>query len=74
MIPLNYEAINRTTISIDLAAKQAKGKEAKSWSKLVPPLYHQHAKVFSKEEAKQLPPHHKWDHAIVVTCSRNAYC
>ena len=52
MIPLEYEAINKTTISTDLAAKQAEGKEAKNWSELVPPPYHQHAKVFSKEEAK----------------------
>ena len=56
MIPLEYKAINKTTISTNLAAKQAKGKEAKSWSKLVPPPYHHHTKVFSKEEAKQLPP------------------
>ena len=35
MIPLEYEAINKTTISTDLAAKQVEGKEAKSWSKLV---------------------------------------
>jgi hypothetical protein len=40
MIPLEYEAINKTTISTDLAAKQVKGKEAKSWSELVPPPYH----------------------------------
>ena len=38
MIPLEYEAINKTTISTDLAAKQAEGKEAKSWSELVPPV------------------------------------
>ena len=67
MIPLEYEAINKTTISTNLAAKQAEGKEAKNWSKLIPPLYHQHAKVFSKEEAKQLPPHRKWNHALVLT-------
>ena len=67
MIPLECEAINKTTISTDLASKQAEGKEAKSWSELIPPPYHQHAKVFSKEEAKRLPPHHKWDHAIVLT-------
>ena len=67
MIPLECEAINKTTISTDLATKQAEGKEAKSWSELVPPPYHQHAKVFSKEEAKRLPPHRKWDHAIVLT-------
>ena len=66
MIPLECEAINKTTISTDLAAKQAGGKEVKSWSELVPPPYYQHAKVFSKEEAKRLPPHHKWDHAIVL--------
>ena len=52
MIPLKCEAINKTTISTDLPAKQVEAKEAKSWSKLVPPSYHQHAKVFSKEEAK----------------------
>ena len=52
MIPLECEAINKTTISTNLAAKQAEGKKAKSWSKLIPPLYHQHAKVLSKEEAK----------------------
>ena len=67
MIPLKCEAINKTTISTDLAAKQVEGKEAKSWSKLVPPPYHQYAKVFSKEETKRLPPHRKWDHAIVLT-------
>ena len=39
MIPLECEAINKTTISTDLAAKQAEGKEAKSWSELVPPCY-----------------------------------
>ena len=55
MIPLKCEAINKTTISINLAAKQVEAKEAKNWSDLVPPPYHQHAKVFSKEEAKQLP-------------------
>ena len=52
MIPFNCETINKTTISTDLATKQVEGKEARSWSKLVPPPYHQHAKVFSKEEAK----------------------
>ena len=67
MIPLECEAINKTTISINLAAKQVEGKKAKSWFELVPPSYHQHAKVFSKEEAKRLPPHRKWDHAIVLT-------
>ena len=67
MIPLECKAINKTTISTDLATKQAEGKVAKSWSELVPPPYHQHAKVFSNEEAKRLPPHHKWDHAIVLT-------
>ena len=67
MIPLKCKAINKTTISTNLPVKQVKEKEAKSWSKLVPPSYHQHAKVFSKEEAKWLPPHHKWDHAIVLT-------
>ena len=67
MIPLECKAINKTTISTDLAAKQVEGKEAKSWSELVPPLYHQYTKVFSKEEAKRLPPHRKWDHAIVLT-------
>ena len=69
MIPLECEQINKTTISTNLATKQAEGKEAKGWSKLIPPPYHQHAKVFSKEEAKQPPPHHKWDHAIVLTAS-----
>ena len=67
MIPLKCKAINKTTISTDLAAKQAEEKKEKSWFKLVPPSYHQHAKVFSKEEAKQLPPHCKWDHAIALT-------
>ena len=42
MIPLECEAINKTTISTNLAAKQVEGKEAKSWSELVPPPYHQH--------------------------------
>ena len=41
--------INKTTFFTDLAAKQAEEKEVKDWSDLVPPLYHQHAKVFSKE-------------------------
>ena len=67
MIPLECKAINKTTISTNLAARQVEGKEARSWSKLVPPPYYQHAKVFSKEEAKWLPPHYKWDYAIVLT-------
>ena len=35
MIPLEYEAINKTTITTNQTAKQVEGKEAKSWSKLV---------------------------------------
>jgi hypothetical protein len=51
-ISIQPEAINKITISTELAAKEAEGQEKKDWSELVPSAYHHHAKVFSKKAAE----------------------
>ncbi|KAG5332433.1 hypothetical protein C0989_007046 [Termitomyces sp. Mn162] len=33
-------------------------------SEVVPPEYHEFTDVFSEESAKELPPHHSYDHKI----------
>jgi len=50
--------VARTTVSTTLAkAEQPKNVE-------IPPEFHQYSKVFSDEEAQQLPKHQLWDHKI----------
>ena len=56
MIPLEYEAINKTTISTDLAAKQAEGREAKSWSELIPLHITNTPKSSAKKKLNDYPP------------------
>ena len=43
---------------------QATDKMVRSWDQIVPPQYHQHAKVFSEEAAHRFPTSREWDHAI----------
>jgi len=54
-----YEpVVARTTVSTTLAkAEQPKNVE-------IPPEFRQYGKVFSDEEAQQLPKHQLWDHKI----------
>jgi len=57
---LNYPkpVVARTTVSTTLAkAEQPKNVE-------IPPEFRQYSKVFSDEEAQQLPKHQLWDHKI----------
>jgi len=50
--------VARTTMSTSLAKKeQVKSEE-------IPPEFRKYAKVFSDEEAQQLPKHQPWDHKI----------
>jgi len=50
--------IRKTTVSTTLA----KGEECKTTD--IPPEFRKYAKVFSDEEAQQLPKHQLWDHKI----------
>jgi len=50
--------IRKTTVSTTLA----KGEECKTTDIL--PEFRKYAKVFSDEEAQQLPKHQPWDHKI----------
>ena len=55
--------IRRASASTQLAVK-ALPKEEKTWDQIVPPQYHNRAKVFSEEEAKRFPQHQPWDVTI----------
>jgi hypothetical protein len=56
MIPLKCEAINKTTIFTDLAAKQVEAKEAKSWSELVPPRTTNMPRSSARKKLNNYPP------------------
>ena len=47
-----------------IISKDNSPKLAKLLAQLVPPEYHEYLSIFSKEEAKALPPHCYIDHAI----------
>ena len=53
----------KTTVAQQLA-EQATDKMIRSWDQIVPPQYHQHAKVFSKMAAHRFSDSREWDHAI----------
>ena len=53
----------KTTVAQQLA-KQATDKMIRPWDQIVPPQYHQHARVFSEIEAHRFPKSREWDHAI----------
>ena len=56
----------KTTVAQQLA-EQATDKTVRTWDQIVPPHYHEHAKVFSEEAAHRFPESREWDHAIDVT-------
>jgi hypothetical protein len=51
--------VARTTISMTLAKAATK-----SMVEAIPVTFHKYKKVFSNEEAQQLPKHQPWDHKI----------
>ena len=53
----------KTTVAQQLA-EQATDKTVHTWDQLLPPHYHEHARVFSETAAHRFPESHKWDHAI----------
>ena len=53
----------KTTVAQQLA-EQATDKTICPWDQIVPPQYHQHARVFSETEAHRFPELREWDHAI----------
>jgi hypothetical protein len=53
----------KTTVAQQLV-EQATDKTVRLWDQIVPPQYHQHTKVFSKEAAHRFPTSREWDHAI----------
>ena len=60
---INTECFVKTTVAQQLA-EQATDKTVRSWDQIVPPHYHQHAKVFSETAAHQFPDSREWNHAI----------
>ena len=57
------DQLAKTTVAQQLA-EQATDKMIQSWDQIVPPLYHQHERVFSKVAAHHFPASREWDHAI----------
>ena len=53
----------KTTVAQQLA-EQATDKTVCTWDQIVPPHYHEHAKVFSEEAAHRFPESRQWDHTI----------
>ena len=53
----------KTTV-VQQLAEQAANKTIQTWDQIVPPHYHDHAKVFSKDAAQRFPDLHDWNHAI----------
>ena len=59
-----YDTSIRATLSTELAIEKNTKQAKKLFEELVPELYRDFAKVFSKEESQRLPEHKAWDHAI----------
>ena len=55
--------VAKTTVAQQLT-EQAVDKTVRTWDQIVPPHYHEHAKVFSEEAAHRFPESREWDHAI----------
>ena len=55
----------RSNVSVELAIADQKA-ETKNWKELIPSNYHSFQSIFTKDEFDSLPPHRKWDHAIVL--------
>ena len=53
----------KTTMAQQLA-KHAADKIVRTWDQIVPPHYHEYAKVFSETAAHRFPESREWDHAI----------
>ena len=53
----------KTTVMQQLA-EQAANKTIRTWDQIVPPHYHDHAKVFSEDTMQCFPDLRDWDHAI----------
>ena len=53
----------KTTV-VQQLAEQTIDKTARTWDQIIPPQYHAHAKVFSKDTAQQFPESHEWDHTF----------
>ena len=60
---IKTECSAKTTVAQQLA-EQATDKTIHPWDQIVPPQYHQHARVFSETEAHRFPESREWDHAI----------
>ena len=60
---IKMERLAKTTIAQQLA-EQATDKTVRPWDQIVPPQYHQHARVFSETTAYRFPDSREWDHAI----------
>ena len=60
---LRTNRLAKTTVAQQLA-EQAADKTIRSWDQIVPPQYHQHARVFSETAAHRFPDSREWDHAI----------
>ena len=60
---IKTERLAKTTVAQQLA-EQAANKTVRTWDQIVPPQYHQHAKVFSETAAHRFPDSREWDHAI----------
>ena len=53
-----FPTVGRTTVSTSLAMNNKQPLQD------IPPAFQQYKKVFSDEEAQQLPKHQPWDHKI----------
>lgn len=56
--------INRVSIAMELAKKQAVQTETKDIQTLVPPQYHEFLPQFDKKSAERFPPSRPYDHEI----------
>jgi hypothetical protein len=54
-----HPVVTRTTVSTTIAKKSTK-----NMVKAIPLAFRTYKKVFSDEEAQQLPKHQPWDHKI----------
>jgi len=58
--------IRKTTIAQQMAEKAYNSAKVNT-EETVPAAFRRHWKVFSEQEARQLPPHRPWDHKIELT-------
>ena len=57
IIKVNPACAAKTTV-VQQLAEQATNKTTRTWDQIVPPQYHPHAKVFSKDATQQFPESH----------------